>query len=82
MLIADDQPQSPVESISGTALTISDTHAARFQAGWVTAPGATSTMLLDDIAVNDSTGTAQNGFAGGGQVFMLPLRVHGGHVLA
>jgi hypothetical protein len=60
------------ESISGTALTISDTHAARFQAGWVTAPGATSTMLLDDIAVNDSTGTAQNGFAGGGQVFMLP----------
>jgi hypothetical protein len=38
----------------------------------VTAPGATSTMLIDDIAVNDSTGTTQNGFAGSGQVFMLP----------
>src|SRR3954471_11545921 len=37
MLVTDDQPQSPAESISGTALTISDTHAARFQAGWVTA---------------------------------------------
>lgn len=72
LLVADDQPGTPWESISGTALTISDTHAARFQAGWVTAPGATSTMLVDDVAVNDSTGTTQNGFAGSGQVFMLP----------
>jgi hypothetical protein len=31
-------------------------------------------MLIDDVAVNDSTGTAQNGFPGSGQVFMLPLR--------
>jgi hypothetical protein len=72
LLVADDQPGTPWESLSGTALTISDTHAGRFQAGWVTAPGATSTMLIDDVAVNDSTGTTQNGFAGSGQVFMLP----------
>jgi hypothetical protein len=57
LLVADDQPGTPWESLSGTALTISDTHAGRFQAGWVTAPGATSTMLIDDVAVNDSTGT-------------------------
>jgi hypothetical protein len=72
LLVMDDQPQSPSESISGTALTISDTHAARFQTGYVTAPGVTSTILVDDVAVNDSTGTTQNGLPGGGQVFVLP----------
>jgi hypothetical protein len=83
LLVADDQPGTPWESLSGTALTISDTHAGRFQAGWVTAPGATSTMLIDDVAVNDSTGTTQNGFAGSGQVFMMPCAsVTTGDVLA
>lgn len=71
MLVIDDHPDTPWESISGTALTISDTHAARFRSGWVDAPGVASTMLVDDVAVNDSTGTAQNNFPGGGRVYVV-----------
>jgi hypothetical protein len=40
-------------------------------AGWNTSPGANRTMFLDDIAVNDSTGTEQNYFPGHGKVVLL-----------
>src|SRR3954452_14348133 len=72
LLISDDGAQAVDESISGTALTVSDTHAARFRAGWLGVPGATVSMWLDDLAVNDSTGTKQNTFAGDGRVIVLP----------
>jgi hypothetical protein len=60
---------------SSSAVSISDTQPTEFRAGWVEAPGVTSSMFLDDVAVNDSTGTKQTAHAGEGRVAVLkPLR--------
>jgi hypothetical protein len=58
------------ELISGSSLTISDTHGARFRAGWVDAPGATVNAYVDDVAVNDSTGSYENSWPGQGRVVL------------
>lgn len=39
--------------------------------GWRTAPGANKTCYIDDIAINDSTGSAQNTWPGAGSVVLL-----------
>lgn len=68
---ADGAPAD--ESVAATGLTVSDTHAARLRAGWVDAPGLTATLNLDDVAVNDSTGTKQLSWPGDGSVLYAPL---------
>jgi hypothetical protein len=57
---------------SATGLTVSNTAPGRIRAGWIDAPGVTSNMYVDDVALNDSTGTANNSWAGAGSVFLLP----------
>lgn len=69
LYVQQDGYQESDETISGSSLTVSDTHGARFEAGWVTNPGATVSCYVDDVAVNDSTGTAQTGLPGDGWVF-------------
>lgn len=39
--------------------------------GWLTAPGANKVLYIDDIAVNDSTGAANNTWPGAGKVVLL-----------
>src|ERR1044072_8183845 len=68
-VVYEDDPTAVEESVSGSSLTISDTHAARVRSGWIDAPGVTSTMLVNDIAVNDSTGTKENTWLGAGRIF-------------
>jgi hypothetical protein len=58
--VKTEDPHEDDESISGSSLTISDTHASRFRAGWIDAPGVTADAWVDDVAVNDSTTTATN----------------------
>ncbi len=41
------------------------------QLGWSAAPGATKTVYIDDVALNDSNGAAQNSFPGSGSVVLL-----------
>lgn len=60
---------------SGTALNLgSDTLSSQVQAGWTAAPGASKVMYIDDLAVNDNTGAAQNTWCGQGRlVLLLPI---------
>jgi hypothetical protein len=78
--VATDESYGPdypsVEVASGSSLTITDTQPTELRLGWVEAPGVTSSMFLDDIAVNDSTGTKQTGHAGEGKVvYLLPTLI-------
>lgn len=52
--------------LSGLAISVS-----LLDFGWVTAPGAASICHVDDIAVNNNTGTVQNSFPGAGSVRLL-----------
>src|SRR6185312_2098285 len=45
--------------------------AASVTCGWVLLDSANPVMLIDDIAVNDSTGAAQNTWCGSGQLIAL-----------
>jgi hypothetical protein len=66
-----DDSQAPEEIVAtGATLTVSDTHTARFRAGWIDAPGATATMLVDGVGVNDSTGTKQTSWPGDGIIVL------------
>jgi hypothetical protein len=58
------------EEIAGTSLTISDTHASRLRSGWIDAPGLSADCYDDGIAVNNSTGTAENSWPGAGLVLL------------
>jgi hypothetical protein len=40
-------------------------------AGWCSSPNANAVMYVDDIALNDTTGTDQNSFPGDGKVALL-----------
>lgn len=40
-------------------------------AGWATTPGANKVCYVDDYALNDSTGAAQNSYPGEGSIVML-----------
>lgn len=62
-----------IEVASATGLTISDTAPGKLLAGWVDAPGVTSSAYLDDIALNDSAGTQQNSWPGQGCVLYMPV---------
>jgi hypothetical protein len=42
-----------------------------FWYGWATAPGVNADILIDDIALNDSTGTTQNTWPGDGKAVLL-----------
>jgi hypothetical protein len=44
---------------------------SNIQWGWWEAPGASKTINIDDIALNDSTGTANTGWCGPGKVVLL-----------
>jgi hypothetical protein len=45
-----------------------------FSYGWVTAPGASKVIYMDDIAVNDDQGANQNTYPGDGKVVLaLPI---------
>lgn len=60
-----------VETVaSGSSLTISDTQPVQLHVGWIEAPGVTSTLYVDDVALNDSTGTKQNTWCGRAQVLL------------
>jgi hypothetical protein len=39
--------------------------------GWQDAPGASTVINIDDVAVNDSSGASQNGYPGAGAVVLL-----------
>jgi hypothetical protein len=56
---------------SGASLTISDTAPGKLSSGWVDAPGVTADVFLDDVALNDSTGSAQNAWPGPGRIIYL-----------
>jgi hypothetical protein len=58
------------EAVSGSSLTISDTHTSRLRAGWIDAPGSTTEMIVDGVAVNDTTGTAESSWPGDGVVLL------------
>jgi hypothetical protein len=69
----DDQPGTTVASATGLNITNTQPTVVRF--GAVTAPGNAMKMWLDDGCVNDSTGTKQNSWPGGGmQGFATPWR--------
>lgn len=58
-----------VASISGAA--IADSVQANLDVGWFEAPGVNANMWIDDVAINDSTGTEQKTWAGSGKVVLL-----------
>lgn len=59
-----------VATASGLTLNAS----IQLSAGWTAAPGASKVLYLDDIKVNDSTGSFNNTWAGSGKVIlMLPV---------
>lgn len=49
-----------------TTLTSAD-----FSIGWITAPGTSIVMYMDDLAINDSTGANQNTWPGDGKIVLL-----------
>jgi hypothetical protein len=57
-----------VASASGLSFTISS---HQFNAGWVDSPGANNVMFVDDLALNDSTGAANNSWPGAGNVILM-----------
>lgn len=54
-----------------TAQTLSDNAPDRLAFGWLTAPGASKVAFFEDIALNDDTGTDENGYPGDGKVLIL-----------
>jgi hypothetical protein len=69
------QDEGFVETVASTsAVSITDTNPTTVSMGWIEAPGVASNMYLDDIAVNDSTGTKQNSWALDGHVVLLLTR--------
>ncbi len=60
--------------VDGISVAVGATVAARTNGlvwGWVAAPGASLVLNVDDVALNDSTGTVNNGWCGPGKVIML-----------
>lgn len=55
---------------SASGLTITGVKST-FKIGWTTAPGASKVLYIDDVAVNNSTGTVNNSWCGDGRVVML-----------
>ena len=68
--VVQDDLNAEEETVSGSSLTISDTHAARFRVGWLSAPGNTTDIYVDAVGVNDSTGTYENSWPGPGYVLL------------
>lgn len=62
------------EEYFSTGLTITDTAPSRIRFGWEDAPGANKVLYVDDVALNDDTGTDQSGWPGDGQwVCLFPI---------
>jgi hypothetical protein len=60
-LPSDPQDFSPGTLVaSSAAVALGSTLPTEIRVGWVDAPGVTANLYLDDLAVNDTTGTAQN----------------------
>lgn len=75
---SNDTLEGRVDGVSFAAagsLNISDTQAnSNATIGFVQAPGTSKTMYVDDVAVNDSSGSAQNSWCGPGkQVLLIPI---------
>ena len=60
-----------VEVASATGLALSDVNVGAFRHGWIDAPGASKSVYLDDMAVNDDTGSNQTSWPGDGKVAYL-----------
>lgn len=57
---------------SASNLALSDTNTTTSSSfGWITSPGAANTLYLDDISINDSSGSAQNSWCGEGNIVNL-----------
>lgn len=57
-----------VASTSGLALAGTSIN---WRTGWLEAPGANKVCNVDDVAINDSTGAANNSWAGSGKVILM-----------
>ena len=59
---------------SATGITMSDTNIGQVRFGWIGAPGTNRILDVDDVAMNDSTGTEQNSWPGAAKiVFLRPI---------
>lgn len=57
---------------SATGLAISDSVFGKAKIGWITAsPGTNRIMYIDDVALNDDQGAAQNTYPGDGKIVIL-----------
>jgi hypothetical protein len=65
-----DYPAVTVASASG--LSPAPSAWGIYEIGWLDAPGVTASMWLDDVALNTTSGTAQNSWPGAGNVAYLP----------
>lgn len=71
---ATDECELLVDGVSYGALTsqtLSDNAPDRLAFGWLTAPGASKVIYLDDVALNDSSGSDQTTYAGAAHVVAL-----------
>jgi len=57
-----------VAIVSGQTIAVGSSNA---YVGWTVAPGASKNLYVDDVALNDATGTHNNGYPGSGKVVML-----------
>lgn len=60
---------STVATWSGTQAL--ESVSSNFTFGWEGAPGANKIIYIDDVAMNDSTGAAQNSWCGDGKIVLL-----------
>jgi hypothetical protein len=61
-------------TIASGSIATPPSAAFRHRVGWVDAPGASKVLNIDDIAVNDATGSVNNTWNGaGGSVLLLPI---------
>jgi hypothetical protein len=58
-------------SIGTTSGLTLATSSGLMQAGWCGAPGASKQCWIDDIAINDSTGAANNSWCGSGKIILM-----------
>lgn len=58
--VPEDDPTLGGTSVASGTVALGNTLPTEVRSGWVDAPGVTSDMFVDDVAVNDSAGTAEN----------------------
>jgi hypothetical protein len=76
--VTEDDETAAAESVASTStVSITDTNPTVVQAGWIDAPGVTSSMYLDGIGVNDSSGTKNNSWPNAGTVALVLKSVVG-----